>query len=144
MIVRNAAIAALALLAAACGEDTCPTESPQVSQVADCTVRPGAAVTYPVQLCPTCNQTGATCDVDTSAVGPGSGDIFLDPKVEVCTAATSCPPTCDVTPFACTFDAPTVEGNYTVSVVNGASGAVVTRTLRVSATESVSCALVPT
>ncbi len=144
MRTRNAVVAAaVAFVAAGCGNDTCPTETPQVSQVADCTVRPGAAVSYPVQLCPTCNQTGATCDVDTSAAGT-THDIFLDPRVEVCTQGNTCPPTCEVAAFACAFTAPSAEGDYTVSVVNGATGGVVTRTLRVSSSEPVSCALSPT
>src|SRR5512132_979112 len=102
MRTRDAVVAAaVAFVAAGCGEDTCPTETPQVSQVADCTVRPGAAVSYPVQLCPTCN-------VDLSAVGAGA--IFLDPKVEVCSQGNTCPPTCEAAAFACTFTAPSAEG----------------------------------
>ena len=77
-------------------------------------------------------------------MGAGAGDIFLDPKVEACTQVNSCPPKCEAAAFACTFTAPSAEGDYTVSVVNGATGGVVTRTLRVSSTEPVSCALSPT
>jgi hypothetical protein len=139
-----AAVTTLALVATGCGtEDSCPTESPDVAAVPNCTVRPGAAVSYPVQLCPTCNQTGAVCDVDLSAAS--SGDIFLDPRVEACTPSSTCPgtaPACDASPLLCPFTAPTVEGDYVVTLVDASSPtAPITRTLRVSSVEPVSCAL---
>jgi hypothetical protein len=139
-MTKRIAIAALAAALAACGtNDKCPTQSPKLSQVADCTARPGATVNYQLQLCPTCNQSGATCNVQMSGT-----DIFLDPTVEACTGSNSCPPpTCDTGVFNCTFTAPTAVGTYNVTVVNGDTGAVVPRTLTVDATASPSCSLVP-
>ena len=106
--IRHAvvAFAFAGLLAAAGCAERCPTETPQVSELpASCTERPGEPVSFPVRLCPTCNQTGATCDVDLSAVGTSS-DIFLDPRVEVCTGSATCPPACELNTLACTFTAP--------------------------------------
>ena len=139
-MTKRIAIAAIVAALAACGSnDKCPTQSPKLSEVGNCTARPGAAVGYPLRLCPTCNQTGATCDVQMSGT-----DIFLNPTVEACTSGTSCgPATCDTNPFTCTFTAPAAEGTYNVTVVNGDTGATVPRTLTVSATAPVSCSLVP-
>src|SRR5512139_3304904 len=122
-MTKRIAVAAVAAALAACGtNDKCPTQSPKLSEVGNCTVRPSATVSYPLRLCPTCNQTGATCAVDLSAVST-SGDIFLDPTVEACSSSTSCgPATCETNPFTCTFTAPAAEGSYTVTVVNGDTG----------------------
>ena len=139
-MTKRIAIAAIVAALAACGSnDKCPTQSPKLSEMGTgCVVRPGTAVSYPLRLCPTCNQSGATCSVDMSAVS--QGEIFLDPTVEACTSGTSCgPATCDTNPFSCTFTAPTVEGDYHVTVVNGDTNTPVTQTLTVSSTLSPSC-----
>ena len=85
VIAITACAAAVGL--SACG-DKCPTETPQVDAVANCTARPGSTVTVPLRLCPTCNQTAASCDVDTSQAA-SSGIIQLDPVVEACESASS-------------------------------------------------------
>jgi hypothetical protein len=144
MRTRNAAIAAALMLAVAgCGDDTsCPTETPQVSALAgSCVQVAGQPVSYPVRLCPTCNQTGATCDVDLSAVGAGSGDIFLDPKVEACMSSASCPPACEVNAITCTFTAPSTPGFYTVIAFDPVSGTTRESDLEVIASGPESCAL---
>ena len=70
--------------------DECALESPQVSATpGTCTEVASQPVSYPVRLCPTCNQTGATCVPDLSAAGT-TGDIYLDIKVEACTDPNSC------------------------------------------------------
>jgi len=128
MRIRNAAVAALALAAAACNDNTCPTESPQVSALADCTEIAGQLVSYPVRLCPTCNQTISSCDVQISG-----STIFLDPKVETCTSSNSCPPACQSSPSTCNFTAPTTPGPYTVSVYDPATNATLDGVLTVVA-----------
>jgi hypothetical protein len=143
MRTRNAAVAAALVLAAAgCGEDSCPTETPQVSALAgSCVQVANQPVSYPVRLCPTCNQTGVTCDVDMSAVGPGSGDIFLDPKVEACTSANTCPPTCDLNSITCAFTAPATPGTYTVIAYDPATDTTRESTLVVIDSGAESCSL---
>lgn len=133
-----AATAAVALLAAGCGE-SCPTETPRLSQVANCTVRPGATVSYPIQLCPSCNQSGATCQVEIQG-----STIQLDPTVEACTSSSGCPDnSCQVVPqLQCTFTAPMAAGTYNVFVYNPATDQIVPRTLTVSDTAPVSCSMV--
>jgi hypothetical protein len=120
MKLRNVvSVAAVALVAAGCGnEDSCPTESPQIDALAaGCIERAGEPVNFPVRLCPTCNQTDAVCDVDLSAVRAGSGEIFLDPRVEACTPSSSCSgASCQVSPLTCAFAAPATPGTYTVIV----------------------------
>jgi hypothetical protein len=140
---RNAVlVVALAAVAAGCDGDTCPTETPQVSALpGSCTELAGQPVSYPVRLCPTCNQTGAICDVDMSAVGAGTGDIFLDPKVEACSDATSCPPACELNAITCTFSAPAIAGTYTVIAFDPASGATRESQLEVISSGAESCAL---
>ncbi len=134
MKISHAILAAAAAIAAAgCGSEKCPTENPEVSAMpASCAASPGATVGYPLKLCPTCNQTGITCDVDTSGVGVGSGTIFLDPKAEVCESSSSCPPSCSTQDTVCTFTAPSAQGSYTVSVYNPGSGQTETAPLQVT------------
>ena len=129
MRIRNAAVAALALAAAACNDNTCPTESPQVSALADCTAGAGQLVSYEVRLCPTCNQTVSSCDVDMSDIG--AGNIFLDPKVETCTSSNSCPPACQANASTCNFTAPATPGTYVVSAYDPATNTTQTGTLTV-------------
>jgi hypothetical protein len=131
---------AVALAVAGCngGTDSCPTETPDVEGIAtDCVVRPGATVSYPIRLCPTCNQFGAVCDAQIDA-----GQIFLDPRMEACESSTSCPspaPACEANPLVCTFIAPTIEATYPVTVID--PGGTFSGTLTVSSTLPLSCAL---
>jgi hypothetical protein len=123
---RNAVgAAAVALAVAGCngGTSSCPTEPPRVEALsAGCTERANETVSYPLRLCPTCNQIGAACEPDLSAVGAGTGDIFLNVTVETCESSTSCGPSCDPNPFACTFIAPQTPGVYTVTIFDGTGG----------------------
>lgn len=127
MRIRTAAVAALALAAAAC-EDTCPTETPQVSELADCTAVTGTLVSYEVRLCPTCDQVISSCDVQMSG-----NTIFLDPKVETCDPSNSCAPACQANPTRCNFTAP-APGIYTVQAYDPARNTTVSGTLDVVAT----------
>jgi len=102
------AIAGAVLLASGCGGNSCPTETPSVQQIGNCTAKPGDAVNVPVRLCPTCNQTGAACQVDTSQLA-SSGIVQLDPTVEACDSVSSCSspaPQCQTNPLTCTFTVP--------------------------------------
>jgi hypothetical protein len=127
MRIRNAAVVAVALAAAACNEDTCPTESPQVDDLADCTQVTGQLVSYPLRLCPTCDQVVSSCDVEISG-----STIFLDPKVETCDPSNSCPPTCQASPSTCNFTAP-APGDYLVEAYDPASNGTRTGALTVVA-----------
>jgi hypothetical protein len=135
---------AAAVVLSACG-DTCPTESPaKVDQIQSCTARPGDPVTVRVRLCPTCNQTGATCDVDTSQAA-ATGFIQLDPTVEACENVTSCPsiaPACQAPAEAmtCTFTAPSNEDVYTLLVFDPSTNGDITATLTVDSSAAPSCA----
>lgn len=145
MKLRNGiavAFAALALVVAGCGDDetSCPTETPQVSALASgCVERAGEPVSFPVRLCPTCNQIGARCDVDLSAVG--TGQIFLDPKVESCESASTCPPACDLNTISCSFTAPAAPGTYTVIAFDPATNQTRQADLLVIPSGAESCAL---
>lgn len=137
-------VAAVALVAAGCGnEDSCPTESPEVDALATgCIERAGEPVSFPVRLCPTCNQTGAVCDVDLSAVRAGSGEIFLDTKVEACIPLSSCPGvSCDLAPLQCAFTAPSTPGTYTVIAFDPSTNATKQTDLLVIGSGAESCAL---
>ena len=142
-MTKRIAIAALAAALAACGSnDKCPTQSPQVSGISpNCTELAGQPVSYPLRLCPTCNQSGATCIVDLSAVS--AGQIFLDPTVETCSSSNSCPPSCDPNPLLCHFTAPTAPGDYTVSVFDPAANTTRVGTLTVIASGAESCVVIP-
>lgn len=136
----GALLLAGALVASGCGTK-CPTESPaQVSAIGSCTAKPGDTVSVPVRLCPTCNQSGATCDVDTSA--SSSGIIQLDPTVEACQNVTSCgapTATCETNPLTCTFTVPSnASGRITLLVIDGA-GTQLTGTLDVASNVTPSC-----
>jgi hypothetical protein len=121
MRIRTATLAAaLAVLAAGCGNDTCPTESPEVSKLGSCTASANQTVSFPVVLCPTCNQTLSSCEADLSSVGAGSGTIFLNPVVEACTSSSSCGAGCSPSTNACTFRTPSTPGNYVVSAYDAA------------------------
>jgi hypothetical protein len=123
---------AAALAASGCG-DKCPTESPaKVQAIQSCTAAPGAQVSVQIQLCPTCNQSGATCSVDTS--GAGSGSIELDPTVEACDSVSTCPstaPSCSVGPLTCTFTAPSTPDRYQLLVYDPSTGGTIAGTLDV-------------
>ncbi len=147
MRTRNAVLVgtlvAFAAGMAGCPSNQCPMESPQVTAngiPTSCTAVAGQQVTYPVRLCPTCNQTSASCTVDLSAAST-SGDIFLDTKVEACTGSSSCPPTCQTSPISCTFTAPAASATpYTVTVYDGATGQTQSSQLTVSSSGAASCA----
>ncbi len=136
--------AALAVLAAGCGNDKCPTESPEVNTLGDCTALANQTVDYPLRLCPTCNQTPSSCEADLSGVGAGSGTIFLNPTVEACTSSSSCGAGCSLNPTTCTFRAPSTPGTYVVSAYDPAHPSTPkTGTLTVSGSGSTSCTLPP-
>lgn len=133
--------AAVAVLAAGCGNDKCPTESPEVTKLGSCTALTNENVSFPIQLCPTCNQTLSSCEADLSGVGGGSGTIFLNPTVEACTSSSSCGAGCNLNPTTCTFRAP-APGNYVVSAYDAAHPSTPrTGMLTVSASGSTSCSL---
>jgi hypothetical protein len=112
---------AIAVGLSGCGEVTsgCPTETvAKVEEVESCTVAPGATVSVGVRLCPTCNQTGAQCDVDDSAA-LASQYIQLDPTVEACEDVSSCQtptPVCQAAPLECAVRAPSQPGTYDLLV----------------------------
>jgi hypothetical protein len=120
-----AVVSAAALLATGCGEK-CKTETPQQVEAlpSNCTaIEPGATVTVGIRLCPTCNQTGAVCDVDTSQAD-AFRRIQLDPQVEACEDVTSCgsaAPACLTNAIPCTFRAPTAPATYTIFAYDPAS-----------------------
>ncbi|HEX9052983.1 MAG TPA: hypothetical protein VF841_20810 [Anaeromyxobacter sp.] len=128
-------LAAVAAGVAGCPSSTsCPLETPQVTALPTCTEPPNYALSYPVRLCPTCNQTAATCSVQMSGT-----DIFLDLKVEACGDSTSCGGAgCSPGPTVCSFTTP-AEGTYRVSATD--AGGTVSGTLVVSASAPASCAL---
>ncbi len=110
-------------------------ETPQVNALPSCTEPPSQALSYPVRLCPTCNQTGATCSVQMSGQ-----TIFLDLKVEACNDASSCGGAgCAPGPTICSFTTPAQPGTYNVIATD--AGGTATGTLLVSTTDPASCAL---
>ena len=115
-----AAIAAAVVLAA-CGGTSCPTESPKISSLPpSCVLNAGAQVSVGIHVCPTCNQTSASCSVvDKSATDQ---IIQLDPSVEACTSNSSCPISCDTAALQCTFTAPATAGTYMIAVFNPETG----------------------
>jgi hypothetical protein len=113
------ALAAAAALAAfgglaGCGEK-CKTEPvAKVEEAQNCTAAPGAPVSVGVRLCPTCNQTGTTCEVDIL-----EDTIQLDVVSEACEDVTTCAtqePACQVAPLPCSFTAPAEPGPYDIHV----------------------------
>jgi hypothetical protein len=144
--VAAAALLALAAGLSGCGEK-CNTEPvAKVEEAQSCTAAPGARVTLGVRLCPTCNQTGATCEVDDSQAS--SGIIQLDPIVEACEDVTSCAspaPACEVNALPCSFDAPMEPDTYDVRVYDPQSNSFPTvATLTVAPGVSPSCAFAST
>lgn len=131
-----------AALVAGCGDSAkkCPTESPQVNNVpGNCTVAVGQPVTFPLQLCPRCNQSLTGCNVDMSSANASGGTIFLDPVVEVCDSGTSCPPSCLANGATCSFTPPTSNTgvSYTVTVYDpGTNGP---RSTTITTGSSTSC-----
>jgi hypothetical protein len=138
--VRWMAAVAIAAGAIACG-DKCPTETPaQVQAIGSCTAPPGATVSVPVRLCPTCNQTGASCSVDTSQAG--TGYIQLDPTVEACANVSTCSsqaPACEANPLTCTFTVPSGLPTYKLVVFDPSTNQQLMGTLTVSASSAASC-----
>jgi hypothetical protein len=134
-----AAAGALALFASGCGgKESCPSESPKVNALAsNCEAVAGQTVSYPLQLCPTCNQTISGCDVQMSGT-----DIFLNPTAEACSSASSCPPSCSAMPNTCSFKAPSAApgSTFTVSVFDPGTGGTKAGTLTIVAS-SPSCSL---
>ncbi len=149
MRTRNAVLVATVISVAVgvsgCPSNSCPMETPGVGTnpvPSSCTALPGAQVTYPVRICPTCNQTAPTCAADLSAVNT-THEIFLDTKVEACNGSSSCPPSCQLDAITCTFTAPSGTGTYTMIVVDGATGQPISPAgqLTVIASGQPSCAL---
>jgi hypothetical protein len=130
---RLGALAAVALAAVGCGSSTnCPAETPKVDQVQSCTVAPGGSVSVKLNICPTCNQTAASCTADLTQLGT-SNIILLDPLTEACEPATSCPsPSCAPNGATCTFNAPTTPGDYTLQVYDPATNSTKHGTLTVA------------
>ncbi len=103
-----------------CGGEKCPTENPTISGgaagVPVCTggsaVQAGTTVTVNLRICPTCNQTADVCNV---TLPQGDNIIQLDPLVQACDSANSCPPSCLTKAVACTFTAP-AAGSYQLLV----------------------------
>jgi hypothetical protein len=130
MTNRNVSIAVLAAALGAsiavslsgCGDaNSCAAESPQVSALStNCSAVANTTVSFPIRLCPSCNQTLAGCDVDMSNATATGGVIFLNPTVEACEPPSSCSggPTCLANPTTCTFTAPNapVGTDYFVDV----------------------------
>ncbi len=137
-------VAAMAGGLAGCPSSSCPLETPQVSGTpGTCTELAGQPVSYPLRLCPTCNQTGVTCAPNLSAVGAGSGPIYLDVKAEACNDSTSCGGAgCQLNQATCEFTAPSTPGTYQIIVIDGATGQPVPGAqLQVVASGPTSCAL---
>jgi hypothetical protein len=123
-----AALVVVAVLAGGCGEDACPSESPQVEAVASCTAPAGSTVSYELRLCPTCNQTLTGCNADIQ-----EGIIFLNPVVEACGSSASCgAPSCLNRP-TCSFQVPNATAGtvYSVQVHDPASNSTKEGTLTV-------------
>ena len=141
--VMVAGLAAVGAGLTGCPSDSCPMESPQVSATpGSCIEVAGQPVSYPVRLCPTCNQAGATCVPDLSAAGT-TRDIYLDIKVEACSSTSSCGGTaCQLNATTCNFTAPTVPDTYRVIVFDGLTETTMTSDLVVvSPGTPESCAL---
>lgn len=142
-VFRAVLVAAVAAGVVALGgcEEQCALESPEVQGLpSSCTEVAGQPVSYPVRLCPTCNQTAATCVPDLSAVAT-SGEIYLDVKVEACVDSTSCAPGCAPGPLVCSFTAPATPDTYRIITFDGLTGQTVEADLLVVASGPESCAL---
>lgn len=130
------ALAALAFVAAGslvigCGGDSgCPTETPRIDAIQGCSVPPGTTVNVRLRLCPTCNLTGISCEVDLSGVS-SAGVIVLDPVAERCEGTGSCPPSCSTNEAVCTFTAPSTPDTYTLQAFDPATSQVRTAVLEV-------------
>jgi hypothetical protein len=132
------ALGAVAGFAAGCGGGSCPTETPEIQKIQSCTAQPGQTVSVHLQLCPTCNLSNISCEVDMS--GASSGIIQLDPVAQRCESSTSCNTAPSCSPGAvCTFTAPSTSGPYTLQAFDPVRNAVVTAQLDVG-TGPVACA----
>lgn len=133
---------ALAASLPGCGGEKCPTENPTISGgsagVPVCTggaaVQAGATVTVNLRICPTCNQTADVCNV---TLPQGDNIIQLDPLVQACDPANSCPPSCLTKAVPCTFTAP-AAGAYQL-LVSDPSGVYQQPFQVVAASGSTSC-----
>lgn len=134
------ALVVFAGVAAGCGGNSCPTETPRIDAIQSCTAQPGQTVNVSLRLCPTCNQTGITCDVDTSHAG-SAGLIQLDPVAERCEGSSSCPPSCSQNDAVCTFTAPSTPGSYTLRVFDPFSNGFREGTLEVGG--AYACSFIP-
>ncbi len=117
--IRNAVSVALfttGLFVAGCGTDSssCATETPQLGQAPSCpALAPNTRVQVSFQICPTCNQTDAECQVDMNGIS--SGIIHFDTLVHACDTSNSCPPSCSQSGVTCSFTTPG-PGNYTLYI----------------------------
>lgn len=115
------ALAIVAGVGVGCGGGSCPTETPRIDAIQSCTAQPGQSVTVQLRLCPTCNLTGISCDVDTSNA-QSAGLIQLDPVASRCESATSCGTlACSQNEAPCTFTAPSTPGTYTLRAYDPAT-----------------------
>ena len=114
-------LALVAAFAAGCGGGSCPTETPRIDAIQSCTAQPGQSVTVQLRLCPTCNLSGISCEVDTSNVG-SAGVIQLDPVAQRCESSSSCGTlACSQNEAPCTFTAPSAPGTYTLRAFDPSS-----------------------
>jgi hypothetical protein len=135
-LIATLAAGAALLAATGCGEK-CATETPDVQGVGTCSsgLAAGQPVTVQMRICPTCNQTLPTCDVDIQG-----NVIQLDPLVEACSDSNSCSTSCLVDSISCRFTAPATPGTYTLQVFDPTSG-VISVNVNVVAGGGNSCAL---
>jgi hypothetical protein len=119
--IRNTALFAVlaaGVLVVGCGGNdstSCATETPQINNAPSCaSMAPNTQVQIALEICPTCNQTDAVCNVDLSAVSQNI--IHLDPLVHACTTSNSCPPSCALSGVTCSFKTPAAPGTYTLYI----------------------------
>ena len=136
-----AAVAALPLALAGC-DNKCPTENPKIATVPTCpTMAAGAPVTVTLRVCPTCNLSAPECSV----VLPNATDpvtIQLDPIMQACDPANSCPPdnSCALnSAVSCSFTTPSASGTYQLLVFDPATGSPVVRDFTVASGGATSC-----
>lgn len=114
MRIGNAVVAAaLALAAAGCGGDSCPTDAafaePGQDMGGACSAPAPQQVSIAVELCEACSHTSPTCEADLTALA--TREILLDTRWDICTDDSSCSGRACAS-VTCTFAVP--EGQYTV------------------------------